>query len=221
MGLVPSETKRDKENQLHTIVREDGSKRVIYSYIYGAGDEKVGTIIYECLLNASKNGGDDGVLLYSKFFPKGVSTSSLKRVGRGIRDSFANRIAGFNKLKSLISKQVGNKGRIKGLDGRLTPIRSDHSALNFMIQSAGAIICKRWLADAYDECCARFKEGWDGDFCFVLWVHDEIQVCCRKEIADQIGEILVRCARKAGEDYGFRVPLDSKYSIGSSWADTH
>lgn len=221
MGLVPVETKRDKENTLHTIVREDGSKRFIYSYIYGAGDEKVGTTLYECLLNAKKNAGDDGVALYNKFFPSGVSTASVKRVGKKIRNDFANRIGGFKDLKDLISKQVLKRGRIKGLDGRLTPIRSDHSALNFMIQSAGAIICKRWLADAYEECCARFKEGWDGDFCFVLWVHDEIQVCCRKEIADEIGEILVRCARKAGEAYGFRVPLDSKYSIGHSWADTH
>jgi len=230
MGLVPPETVRDKaekdtepteRQQLHTIVREDGSKRVIYSYIYGAGDEKVGTIIYECVLNAQKSAGESGADLYRRFFPRGVSTSALKRVGKSVRDNFAKRIAGFERLKRLIAEQVEKRGRVKGLDGRLTPIRSDHSALNFMIQGAGAIICKRWLADAYDECCARFKEGWDGDFCFVLWVHDEIQVCCRKEIADEIGEILVRCAKKAGEPYGFRVPLDSKFIVGSSWADTH
>jgi hypothetical protein len=232
MGLVPPEVERDKapkgaepteRQQFHTIVREDGSKRVIYSYIYGAGDEKVGTIIYECALNAKKNGGREGEELYARLFDRanGPSTKAVKKVGRDVRNNFANRIDGFGKLKKLIAEQVEKKGRIKGLDGRLTPIRSDHSALNFMIQSAGAIICKRWLADAYDECCARFKEGWDGDFCFVLWVHDEIQVCCRAEIADEIGEILVRCAKKAGEDYGFRVPLDSKYIVGSSWADTH
>lgn len=221
MGLVSPEVRRDKENSLHTIIREDGSKRVIYSYIYGAGDEKVGTIIYECALNAKKNGGPEGLALYERLFQRGATTKGIKKVGREIRENFANRIEGFSKLKRLIAEQVEKRGRIKGLDGRLTPIRSDHSALNFMIQSAGAIICKRWLADAYDECCARFREGWDGDFCFVLWVHDEIQVCCRKEIAEEVGDILVRCARKAGEPYGFRVPLDSKYSVGSSWADTH
>lgn len=230
MGLVDPGVARDvaakdthptDRQQFHTIVREDGSKRVIYSYIYGAGDEKVGTIIYECALNAKKNGGEEGLALYNKLFQRGATTKGIKKVGREVRENFANRIEGFGKLKLLIAEQVELRGRIKGLDGRLTPIRSDHSALNFMIQSAGAIICKRWLADAYDECCARFKEGWDGDFCFVLWVHDEIQVCCRKEIADEIGEILVRCARKAGDDYGFRVPLDSKYKVGSSWADTH
>src|SRR5262249_44132884 len=42
--------------------------------------------------------------------------------------------------------------------------------------------------------------------------------CCRKEIAEQVGEILVCCARESAEFYGFRVPLDADYTIGHSWA---
>lgn len=221
MGL--SEGERDKHNQLHTIVREDGAKRFIYAYIYGAGDLQVGSIILESLLNAHRNAGEAGQALYGKFFgsDRSPDENKLRKVGRTIRNAFRKRIDGYDKLLTLIAEQVEKRGRIIGLDKRIIPIRSDHSALNFMIQSAGAILCKRWLADAYEECCRRFREGWDGDFCFVLWVHDEIQVCCRKEIAEEVGEILVHYARKAGEPYGFRVPLDSKYTIGSSWRDTH
>lgn len=240
MGLA-EEVERDKHNKLHTIVREDGSKRFIYAYIYGCWDDMAGSILYECLLNAKRNGGPEGEALYAKFFGGPASSGrgelamglregaphmpptekALRRVGKNARDAFLTRIEGFGKLKELIAEQIERKGRIVGLDNRIIPVRSDHSALNFMIQSAGAIICKRWLVDAFKECCAKFKLGWDGDFVFCLWVHDEIQVCCRKEVAKEIGEILVRCAKKAGEPYGFRVPLDSKYVIGASWADTH
>ncbi|MGY3589328.1 DNA polymerase [Bradyrhizobium sp. USDA 4350] len=222
MGLAEGE--RDKHNKLHTIVREDGSKRFIYAYIYGCGDEKAGSIIYEALLNALRNGGPEGVEVYTKFFgdpSKPPRNTAIKAVGKKVRNAFLTRINGFGTLQKQISKQVAARNRVPGLDGRRIPVRSDHSALNFLIQSAGAIICKRWLADAFEECCSKFKLGWDGDFCFVLWVHDEIQVCCREEVADEIGEILVRNARKAGEPYGFRVPLDSKAVIGRSWKDTH
>lgn len=224
MGLAEGE--RDKHNKCHTIVREDGSKRFIYAYIYGCGDEKAGEIIYEALLNARRNGGDEGIELYVKFFGQGsVGEKQLRKVGRAIRNAFLTRIDGFGTLQKKIGEQVSRRGRIIGLDGRIIPIRSDHSALNFMIQSAGAIICKRWLADAFEECCERLGYDWDnpwnGKFVFVLWVHDEIQVCVREGYEKEVGDILVACARKAGEPYGFRVPLDSEWSVGESWADTH
>jgi hypothetical protein len=66
--------------------------------------------------------------------------------------------------------------------------------------------------------CARFKYGWDGDVVIVLWVHDEIVCCCRPEIAEHVGEIMVRNAREPGEFYGLKVPLDAEYKIGRSWA---
>ncbi|MGM5019237.1 DNA polymerase [Tardiphaga sp. 367_B4_N1_1] len=222
MGLAEGE--RDKHNKLHTIVREDGSKRFIYAYIYGCGDEKAGSIIYEALLNALRNGGPEGVEVYTKFFgdPKSPPrNATIKAVGKKVRNAFLTRIKGFDRLRKQLTEQVSRRNRVPGLDGRRIPVRSEHSALNFLIQSAGAIICKRWLADSFEECCSKFKLGWDGDFVFVLWVHDEIQVCCRKEVADEIGEILVRNARIAGEPYGFRVPLDSKAVQGLSWKDTH
>ena len=42
-------------------------------------------------------------------------------------------------------------------------------------------------ASFYDELCARFRYGWDGDVVIVLWVHDELVACCRPEIAEQVG----------------------------------
>jgi DNA polymerase I-like protein with 3'-5' exonuclease and polymerase domains len=224
MGLAEGE--RDKHNKLHTVVREDGSKRFIYAYIYGCGDEMAGSIIYEALLNARRSCGEAGESVYAKFFGIGpVGEPELRKVGKTVRNAFLTRIDGFGKLQGQLSKQVAKLGRVPGLDGRRIPTRSEHSALNFMLQSAGAILCKRWLADAFEECCDKlgynWEDPWSGNFVFVLWVHDEIQVCVREGFEKEVGDILVACARKAGEPYGFRVPLDSAWEAGANWADTH
>jgi hypothetical protein len=90
--------------------------------------------------------------------------------------------------------------------------------LNYMVASMEAVVCKRWLVNTHTELCARFKYGWDGDVVIVLWVHDEIVCCCRPEIAEQVGEIMVRHAREPAEFYGLKVPLDAEYKVGRSWA---
>jgi hypothetical protein len=218
MGLAHSD--RDKHNPLHTIIREDGSKRFIYAYIYGCGDDKAGEIIYNCLAKAKRDGGDEGLALYTDFFGKGVpGEAGLKRVGKKVRNGFMNSIDGFANLKAKLSLQVEKHGWVPGLDGRRIPTRSDHSALNFMIQSCGAILCKRWMTDAFDELCQRFTLN--TDFQFVLWVHDELQLLVRKGIEEEVIAILKRCAEASGTPYNFRGPLEAQAKVGLSWRDTH
>jgi DNA polymerase-1 len=53
---------------------------------------------------------------------------------------------GTPSLKGDLRKAV-KRGFIKGLDGRHIFIRSDHSALNFLLQSGGAVVMKMALAD--------------------------------------------------------------------------
>ena len=102
------------------------------------------------------------------------------------------------------------------------PTEADYKALNRIVTSSEAIICKTWLAAVYAELCARFRYGSEDkdDVWIALWIHDEIVAVCRPEIAEQVGEILVRHARKAGEPYGFRVPLEAEFKIGRDWAGT-
>ena len=218
MGLVAGE--RDKENKVHTIIREDGSKRFIYAYIYGAFDDKCGEIIYAALLKARNEGGDEGIQLYVKFFgDKPATEQALKLLGRKVRAAFAKRIVGYAALKEKLAGAVKAKGRIRGLDDRFIPIRSSHSDLNFLIQSCGAILCKRWGADAFEELCSKYTLG--TDFQFVLWVHDEYQLLVREGLEKEISEIITRCARNSGTPYGFRGPLDSQAKVGRNWNDTH
>jgi DNA polymerase-1 len=55
----------------------------------------------------------------------------------------------------------------------------------------------------------------------VLFIHDEIQLCVREGLEEEIGNIIVKAAQEAGEPYGFRLKLDSEFSFGRTWADTH
>jgi DNA polymerase-1 len=224
MSLVAEGTERDKHSKLHTIIREDGSKRFIYAYIYGCWDEMAGQIIFDCLVKANRDGGPEGEALFNEFFPVINSHGDrrpLKTVGGKVRANFLTRIDGFGTLKDRIDNQVDRFGWVYGLDERKIPTRSKHSALNFLIQSCGAILCKRWVCDVYDELTAKYRWGYDGDFVMALWCHDEIQIICRDGLETDIGEIVVKHARASGIPYGFRGPLDSQAKVGQSWKDTH
>jgi hypothetical protein len=221
LGLLPAGTARDKHNQLHIILREDCAKVFVYATVYGAGDIKAGTIIHEALLNARNNAGEEGLAIYREFFGDELAPSEakLKQVGGTARKRFSEGITGYKQLNTQLADRVKQRGAVKGLDGRLIPLRKEFAALNTLIQNAGAILCKEWGCNAYDELSGFIKPG--EDFFFAAWVHDEYQVACREQYADFVGETLVACAQKAGEPYGFRIRLDSEYSIGDSWADTH
>lgn len=92
----------------------DDAKKFIYSYLYGAGDQKLGSIV---------NGG--------------ISE------GRILRARFLHKIPAIKKLKQIIIHQVETRGWLRGLDGRHLPVRSKHSALNLALQSAGAVVMKQ------------------------------------------------------------------------------
>ena len=53
------------------------------------------------------------------------------------------------------------------------------------------------------------------------WVHDEIQVACREDIAQQVGDIAVASIREVTSIFNFKCPLDGEFNVGDNWADTH
>src|SRR5690606_27698447 len=116
----------------------DNAKTFIYAFLYGAGDAKIGKIV--------KKGPADGKRLKAKFLAK---TPALKRLIEAVRNA-------------------AKRGYLIGLDGRQLHVRSAHAALNTLLQSAGALVCKKWLVMVEEELQARgLKHGWDGDYAFV------------------------------------------------------
>jgi hypothetical protein len=214
---------RDKHNRLHTMIREQGAKRLFYGMLYGSGDEKAGRIILDCCRMVVKEFPEEGERLFELFFDgnQAPGQKALRKAGKQAKENVIAGIEGFADLKRVIDHYAA-KGYLPGLDKRRIPVRSEHAALNSLLQSAGAILCKRWICDAYDMLIAEgLKYGWDGDFVFLGWIHDELQVACRNGLGDRIGRVLTSAAQEAGKTYGFRIRLDSEYKIGKSWQDTH
>jgi len=110
-----------------------------------------------------------------------------------------------------------------GLDRRVIYVRSEHSALNTLLQSAGALICKKWVCLVEENMRkAGYRHGWDGDFAMMAWVHDETQIACRtKEIAEDCVRIAQESMRQTQEFFGFRCQLDTEGKIGHNWSTCH
>lgn len=109
------------ENQLAAgLETRDQAKTFIYAFLYGAGDEKIGSIV----------GGD-------------------KKDGRALKAKFFKSLPALKKLKDAVDNAVERKKSLTGLDGRILPIRSKHAALNVLLQSAGAVVMKQALINTY------------------------------------------------------------------------
>jgi len=187
------------EGDVHTFNQEAAglpnrnmAKTFIYAWLFGAGDQKIGSIV-------------------------GGST----KAGKELKERFLAKVPAIGKLKQSVDAAV-TKGWVKGLDGRRLPVRSSHAGLNLLCQSSGAILCKQWLVSFYDQMVTNgYQHGYESDFVICGWIHDELQVACREELAETVGQLLVEQAKSAGKPYDFKVPLDSSYSIGNNWSETH
>jgi DNA polymerase I-like protein with 3'-5' exonuclease and polymerase domains len=162
------------------------AKTFIYALLYGAGPAKIGAIV----------GG-------------GV------KEGKDLTSSFLRNTPSLQKLRTKV-ENLSAGGTIEGLDGRRLQIRSQHSALNTLLQSAGAIVMKQALV-LLDEKLRKTKL----DAHFVANVHDEWQIECLEDEADMVGILAVQSIREAGKVLKLRCPLDGEYKKGKTWANTH
>ena len=103
------------------------------------------------------------------------------------------------------------------VDGRKVPIRSQHAALNTLLQGSGAVVSKYWmiLADR------NLRREFGNRVRQVAYVHDELQFSCPPDIADAAGKIITDSAIEAGTRLGIRMPINAEYKIGGSWSETH
>ena len=164
----------------------DSAKTFIYAFLYGAGASKIGSIV----------GGSakEGQRLIDRFM---AGTPALKR----LRDKVAVYAA---------------KGFVPSLDGRKIWVRSEHAALNSLLQGAGAIVMKKALVIFNDKI-----KAYQWDVKLVANVHDEIQFECSPDIAEEAGKACVQSIRESGLAYNLRCPLDGEYKVGRNWRETH
>lgn len=195
--------RKEDGTDMHTLTSKiigssrSAAKTWFYAFIYGAGDYKLGLIL-------SGTG----------------SVSNITAIGKRSRMRFMKGLPALGKIDEAAKTKAKAQGYLKGIDGRRIYIRSQHSALNFLLQSAGAIQMKRALVILDRNLqAAGLVPGVDYEF--VLNVHDEWQIEVKEELAQQVKEMAPEAIRLAGEFYSFRCPLKGNADIGKNWADTH
>ena len=172
-------------------------KTLTYAFIYGAGDRKLGHSLHPELSEAQK-----------------------KSLGTDLRRKFLDAIPGLEPLIDAVKVKVRSSGRVRGLDGRPIFCKAEHAALNYLLQSAGAILSKRWVVtsqDMLDEAGLIYNI----DYTRCAYVHDEQQFSVLPAEAERVADILVGAAPKAGEYYDFKVPITAASETGMNWAATH
>ena len=159
---------------------------MIYGYLFGAGDAKLGKIV-----------------------------NGTSKHGRQIRNKFESKIPALGKMSEAV-KKASKRGYLVGITGRRLHVRSEHSALNTLLQSLGAYISKQWMIVVHKKIQ---EKGIDAKQ--ISWVHDELEFECSEKDADTMMQILEEASLEAGEILKLKIPIHSEAKKGLNWSQVH
>lgn len=196
------EGKKENGTDIHTLNMKaaglpdrDTAKTFIYAFLYGAGDAKIGTIV---------NGSD--------------------KEGKALKNKFFKQIPAIKQLITAVGEAVKKNGFVNSLDSHPYFIRSSHSALNTLLQGAGAIVMKYYLVlldRNLEKVYTNSSTTTIPEYEFLLNIHDEVQIECNEDIAGDVASIAEATFNEVTELLNFRIPLRGSAAIGSNWYDTH
>lgn len=177
----------------------DKAKTFRYAYLYGGGDAKLGSILAPA-----------------------ADEKKQRRIGADARAKFINGTPGLKYLTEALEKARVSKGYLIAPDGRRAYVRHKHAVLNTLLQTAGAIIAKRWIIESARIMKREYgPPSWSGLWTPLGWSHDEIQQATRPYISAPVSKLLVDTIAKVGEHYNWRCPLTGESKIGKNWAECH
>jgi DNA polymerase I - 3''-5'' exonuclease and polymerase domains len=118
------------------------------AFLYGAGDQKLGSIVAPT-----------------------ASPARQAQIGKRLKSKFFAAIPAIKALIDDVQNAVKKRPFLYGIDKRKLHVRSSHSALNTLLQSAGAILVKFATIVCHHE--AELRYGWrlGVDYTQVLHVH--------------------------------------------------
>jgi DNA polymerase-1 len=168
------------------LATRDQAKTFIYAFLYGAGDAKIGSIV------------------------GGSST-----VGKRLKDKFLENTPALAELRERVATAAA-RGYLRSLDGRRLWVRSEHAALNTLLQAAGAVVMKKALV-----IFSEYAKKWNLEYKLLGSIHDEYQLEAVEKDAKNVGYLMVESIKAAGKHFDMRCDLDGEYKIGNNWAETH
>lgn len=181
--------------------------------------------------NKSKNGFY--AILYGAAAPKVASTLGIpEKYGKIALESFWDANPGTALLKKNLEsywENTGQKKYLPAIDGRILLTRKKSALLNTIFQSCGGI--------AMDYACC-FLDVWLGGLKWddlrrpyyfykgysvkrIGYFHDEVELECQDEIAEEVSELIEKAIKKAGEFLGIKVPLEGEGKVGKNWKEVH
>ena len=191
LGIYPKGTLFDEHNVDHLEARNGIAKTFLYAYMYGAGYEKLKSILK-------------------------VKTVKL---AKAMAQSFDDTIC-LGGLKAAIQRKAQTQGHFRALDKRTINCDTAHKSLNFLLQSAGGILAKRWMV-IVDKNLRAAGYSYE-DVAQMAWVHDEIQLAVKEGIEpDIIKKIVEDAAIESGVYYDMRIPINAESAHGTNWATCH
>ena len=167
-------------------------KTVTYAFLYGAGNEKIGTS-----------------------YDNSLQPKEARKKGSEIRKAFVAAIDGLSDLLAAVSNKT-TKGYIVACDGRRVLVDSPHKGLNYLLQCSAGVVAKRWMCIADTFQCVQNNHTHQ-----LAFVHDELQYETLPKYANNLMEVLEVSARLAGEYYNLRCPIAAEAKTGSNWAEVH
>lgn len=173
-------------------------KGITYAFIYGASDKKLG-LTYEPTLSPEK----------------------AQKKGKELRAAFMEAIPGLQELTDAL-KVRSKTNKIRALDGRPICLQGKtHVALNYLLQSGGAILTKRWGIILFDHLIKDHQLKYGTDFTFLAYIHDSYGLSVKPELIATVESLLSISIIEAGQFYNLRVPMAAEPKSGSTWREVH
>lgn len=235
-----------KGTDIHTINQHrvglptrDLAKTFIYSVVYGAGATKVGNSLWtpktKSTLRYSQaeyNSAKEQVEKRLKeiedkvYFPiaKDTFTPYTETLifqtiyGNQIFTAFRSNTKGYHELLS-DTQLLATKNTLKGLDGRELHPRSPHSALNLLLQSAGAIYMKHVLVNLEKKLRRIWTHG--KEYAYVANIHDAINMEIIPEIQEEICPLIKQVFVDTSYSLGLKYPVYGNPHVGLNQWSVH
>lgn len=176
-----------KNQEAAGLPTRDMAKVFIYSFLYGGGDLKVGQIV-----------GGNG------------------KTGKALKEKFLEATPALKKLREAVINAAGDRGWLKGIDGRILRVRKAYAALNTLLQGMGAIVMKYWLIEVSRR-AEEEKLNWNPS----ANIHDEGQFEVLEKDVSRFCEICEEAFPKISKDLNLFCELAGEAKVGVTWNETH
>lgn len=210
-AMVNGDKKKGTDNHSMTmkiadLEDRDTAKTTMYCLLFGGGDPK--------LAKSAKKPPGSGPEIRNKLY-KGLDglEELMERLTKEWRSTAKQRYnPKFNRMEWY-------DGKIIGLDGRPIVVPSEHMLLVYLLQSDEAIMMAKAYVLANERLAAKYVYG--KQYGFLIWMHDEYQVECDPDIAEDVKDICETAISDAGIYFNIKCPHLGDGSIGKSWYETH